>query len=155
VSEHLQRRHVHTPDVECSLVLVADYAKVVEANVVIILRIVVPAHQRRPHVAVRKLLQLAEGVIQVKALELFGTQLLDGTVDLMLEAEHELRHFVVLLCIVMFLRSIGAESCRTVKTASLLATTCSFLSLFVLELLRIILCMAGSVMAMRRRRLLR
>jgi hypothetical protein len=37
--------------------------------------------------AVFKLLQLALRVIQVKALELLGTQLSAGTVDLMLEAE--------------------------------------------------------------------
>ncbi len=46
VSEHPQRCHFHTQDVECRLVLVADYAKVVEANVVTIFRIIVPVHQR-------------------------------------------------------------------------------------------------------------
>jgi hypothetical protein len=56
-----------TQDVECSLVLVADYVKVVEANVDIIFRIVVLAHQRRPQVAVRKLLHLAVRVIQFKS----------------------------------------------------------------------------------------
>ncbi len=62
-------------DVKCHVVLVANYAKVVEANTVIIFRICVLAHQRtRPQVAVLTLLQLAARVIQFKALELLGTK---------------------------------------------------------------------------------
>jgi hypothetical protein len=53
---------------------------------VIIFRIVVLAHQRRPQVAFSKFLQLALRFIQFKALELLDTQIFAGTVDLMLEA---------------------------------------------------------------------
>ncbi len=60
-------------DVKCHVVLVANYAKVVEANAVIIFSVL--AHQRtRPQVAVLTLLQLAARVIQLKALELLGTK---------------------------------------------------------------------------------
>ncbi len=51
-----------------SFFLMADYAKVVEANVVINFRIIVLAHQRQPQVAVSKV--FGDRVIQFKALEL-------------------------------------------------------------------------------------
>ena len=63
----------------------------VRADVVIIFGIVVLQHQRRPHVGVRKLLQLAKGVIKFKALELSGPQLFAGTIDLMPDTAQELR----------------------------------------------------------------
>jgi hypothetical protein len=135
----------HTQDVECSIVLVADYAKVVEANlnVVTIFRIVVPAHQRSPQVAVRKLLQLAVRVIQFKVLELMGTQLLAGTADLMLEAVQVLR-WNCLGGTAVHLHVSAKHSCRKLLRSDNSIPDCNHL--FVLELLGIILCMAGRVM---------
>jgi hypothetical protein len=135
-----QRLHVHMQDVQCSFVLdvlVADYAKVVEANVVIIFRIVVLEHQRRPQVAVSRL-------IQFKALELLGTHLFAGRVDLMLEAAHVL----CLYCLggtVVHLHASAKHSCRKLLLSDNHLPDCNHV--FVLELLGIILCMAGRVIA--------
>ncbi len=94
--------------------------------------------------AVRKLLKLAVRVIQVKALELLGTLLFAGTVDLMLEAAHVLcRNY--LGGTVMHLHVSAKHRCSKLWRSDNIIPDCNHL--FVLELLGIILCMTGSVMA--------
>jgi hypothetical protein len=83
MSKHPQRREVQTQDVECRLVLVADCTRLVEIGVERIHWIVVLGHKLQSQVGVCKFLHLEEGVIQIEALELFGTQLCAGAVDLM------------------------------------------------------------------------
>ncbi len=95
-------------------------------------------------VGVRKLLQLAVRVIQVKAFELFGTQLFAGTVDLMLEAAHVLC-WNCLGGTVVQLHVSAKHSCRKLQHSDNSIPDCNHL--FVLELLGIMLCMAGRVMA--------
>ncbi len=95
--------------------------------------------------AVSKLLQLAVRVIQVKAVELLGTQLFAGTVDLMLEAAHVLCRN----CLggsVMHLHVSAKHSCRRkLRRGDNYIPDCNHL--YVRELLGIILCMAGRVIA--------
>ncbi len=92
--------------------------------------------------AIRKLFQLALGVIQFKALELFGAQVFAGKVDLMLEAAHVLCRNCVGR-IVVYLHVSAKHSSRELRHSYDSVPDCNHL--FVLELLGIILCMAGSV----------
>ncbi len=73
VCEHLHRREVDMKNVMLHQVLVADYTKVMEANVVIIFQIIVQAHQVGPIVPLHKRIQIAIQVINFKALHFFCT----------------------------------------------------------------------------------
>ncbi len=94
--------------------------------------------------AVCKLFRLAVRVIQVEALELLGTQRFAVTLDLVLEAAQVLRRS----CLggtVEHLHVSAKHSCRKLLSSDNCIPDCNHL--FVLELLGIILCMAGRMMA--------
>jgi hypothetical protein len=71
-------------------------------------------------------------VIQFNALELLGTQMFAGTVDMKLEAAHVLRRNC-LVGTVVYLHVSAKNSCRKLRhsdNASLIATICLYLSFF-------------------------
>jgi hypothetical protein len=88
-------------------------------------------------------MQLAIRVIQVKAVESLGTQLFAGTLDLMLEAAHVLCRNCLGRTVV-HLHVSAKHNCRELLRGDNCIPDCNHL--FVLELLGIILCMAGCMM---------